>query len=178
MEFSTATLGWLAIAAIAAAVAAAALGIAALLGQARVRKAYSMFSMGSRDDVLTLLQRHIDEVRRLRTDVGGLHDYAEELRRLISERVSNVAAVRYDAFEEMGGHLSFSAALLDEHGDGIVLTSINGRTDTRTYAKPVVSGNSRHNLSDEEKQAIHQAMAPERAGRRLAAGGGAIPRAS
>lgn len=69
--------------------------------------------------------------------------------------------VRYDAFEDMGGRLSFSAALLDDHGDGIVLTSINGRTETRTYAKPILSTESEYNLSEEERAAIAGAMARE-----------------
>jgi hypothetical protein len=67
--------------------------------------------------------------------------------------------VRYDAFEDMGGRLSFSAALLDDHGNGVVLTSINGRTETRTYAKPIVNLESEHNLSDEERAAIQGAVA-------------------
>jgi hypothetical protein len=68
--------------------------------------------------------------------------------------------VRFDAFEDMGGHLSFSAALLDAHGDGVVLTSINGRRETRIYAKPVSAAQSQYNLSDEEQEAIRRALAP------------------
>lgn len=67
--------------------------------------------------------------------------------------------VRYDAFDDMGGRLSFSAALLDDHGDGLVLTSINGRTETRTYAKTVTNLTSDHNLSEEEREAIAGAVA-------------------
>lgn len=67
--------------------------------------------------------------------------------------------VRYDAFDDMGGRLSFSAALLDDHGDGVVLTSINGRTETRTYAKDIVNLTSEHNLSEEEREAIAGAVA-------------------
>ena len=50
----------------------------------------------------------------------------------------HVAVVRYDAFADMGGRLSFSAALYDDSGDGFVLSSINGRSETRTYAKALV----------------------------------------
>ncbi len=67
--------------------------------------------------------------------------------------------VRYDAFEEMGGRLSFSAAILDDHGDGLILTSINGRTETRTYAKPIKALASDHHLSNEEREAIAGAVA-------------------
>ena len=65
--------------------------------------------------------------------------------------------VRYDAFEDIGGGQSFSAALLDEGGNGVVLTSIHGRGESRTYGKAVRGGTSEHTLSPEEQQAIAQA---------------------
>ena len=72
--------------------------------------------------------------------------------------VRDVAVVRYDALEEMAGQLSFSVALLNAHGDGVVLTSINGRTETRTYAKVVADGKGVHQLSPEEQQAVRSAQ--------------------
>jgi hypothetical protein len=71
--------------------------------------------------------------------------------------VRDVAVVRYDALREMSGHLSFSLALLNAMGDGVVLSSINGRAETRTYAKPVVAGHGDQELSPEEAQAVHSA---------------------
>ena len=65
--------------------------------------------------------------------------------------------VRYDAFGDMGGRLSFSAALYDDDGDGLVISSINGRSETRTYAKPLIDLRSEHRLSPEEEQAISAA---------------------
>lgn len=69
----------------------------------------------------------------------------------------DVAVVRYDALNEMSGQLSFSMALLNALGDGIVLSSINGRQQTRTYAKAVQSGKGAQELSPEEEQAIKAA---------------------
>jgi hypothetical protein len=69
----------------------------------------------------------------------------------------DLAIVRYDALQEMSGQLSFSLALLNALGDGIVLSSINGRTETRTYAKPVVAGQGTPELSPEEAQAVQSA---------------------
>ena len=69
----------------------------------------------------------------------------------------HVAVVRYDAFADMGGRLSFSAALYDDDGNGIVLSSINGRSETRTYAKALTGLRSEHSLSPEEQQAIAEA---------------------
>jgi hypothetical protein len=73
-----------------------------------------------------------------------------------------VGLVRYDAFEDVGGRLSFSCAMLDDHGNGVVMTSINGRQDTRVYAKPIVDGHSQYNLSVEEEEAIRQAISGPR----------------
>ena len=69
----------------------------------------------------------------------------------------DIAIVRYDALQEMSGQLSFSLALLNAMGDGVVLSSINGRAETRTYAKPVVAGHGKPELSPEEAQAVHSA---------------------
>jgi hypothetical protein len=69
----------------------------------------------------------------------------------------DIAIVRYDALQEMSGQLSFSLALLNATGDGVVLSSINGRAETRTYAKPVVAGKGSQELSPEEAQAVHTA---------------------
>ena len=96
---------------------------------------------------------------------GAVRHLAGETRRLsalLRGAVQHVAVVRFDAFEDMGGRLSFSAALLDGEGDGVVITSINGRQDTRVYAKPVRGGTSPHNLSDEEEIAIRDALAGAR----------------
>ena len=70
----------------------------------------------------------------------------------------DVAIVRYDALQEMSGQLSFSLALLNAVGDGVVLSSINGRAETRTYAKPVRAGKGVQKLSPEEAQAVHSAQ--------------------
>jgi hypothetical protein len=79
-----------------------------------------------------------------------------------------MAVVRYDALQEMSGQLSFSVALLNIAGDGIVLSSINGRAETRTYAKAVVAGKGTQDLSPEEEEAIRLA--------RLGQGPGAVSR--
>ncbi len=69
----------------------------------------------------------------------------------------DIAVVRYDALREMSGHLSFSLALLNAMGDGVVLSSINGRAETRTYVKPIVAGHGDQELSPEEAQAVRSA---------------------
>jgi hypothetical protein len=106
-----------------------------------------------------LLDQQARQIRRLEAAVRQLAESDRALGALLERAVSRVGVVRFDAFEDMGGRLSFSAALLDGHGDGVVITSINGRQDTRSYAKEVRGGTSAHHLSDEEREAIRQALA-------------------
>ena len=76
------------------------------------------------------------------------------LREEIAQALRHVAVVRYDAFGDMGGRLSFSAALVDDRGDGLVISSIHARGESRTYAKGVVGGGSDATLTPEEQQAL------------------------
>ncbi|MGH3168822.1 MAG: DUF4446 family protein [Trebonia sp.] len=69
----------------------------------------------------------------------------------------DVAVIRYDALQEMSGQLSFSLAFLNALGDGLVLSSINSRTETRTYAKTVQAGEGVQELSPEESAAVRSA---------------------
>lgn len=80
----------------------------------------------------------------------------------VQDALSNVALVRYDAFGEMSGRMSFSLALLDEHGDGVTLSAIAGSSDTRVYAKAVAGGKGEHDLSPEEQQAVSAALTKRR----------------
>ena len=110
------------------------------------------------DDLVAAVAEQRDAVDRLRADLGTVHGNTETLRELQRAAVSRIGLVRYDAFPDMGGMLSFSTALLDERGDGVVISAINGRQETRAYAKPLVAGGSEHNLSDEEQAAVEAAL--------------------
>ncbi len=111
------------------------------------------------DDTLRqILEGQAGQIQRLEKAVRALHGTDKRQEALIRSTVRHVGLLRYDAFEDVGGRLSFSCALLDDHGDGVVLTSINGRQETRVYAKPVTQGVSSYNLSTEEQEAIRQAL--------------------
>lgn len=73
--------------------------------------------------------------------------------------LKRVALVRYDAFGDIAGRLSFSAAILDDAGDGLVISSIHARNEARTYAKSIEDGRSSAELTPEEKQAVAAARA-------------------
>ncbi|NLH87206.1 MAG: DUF4446 family protein, partial [Firmicutes bacterium] len=91
----------------------------------------------------------------------GLEQTRGRLQRLEDaalNHIQKVGVVRYDAFDGIGGEQSFSVALLDANANGVVVSGLSGREDTRVYAKPVRNGRSAHTLSDEEIQAIARAI--------------------
>ena len=114
------------------------------------------------DAVRGIIEGQGRSMHRLEQALRRLAAEAKRQQGLIEAAVRHVGLVRYDAFEDVGGRLSFSCALLDDHGTGVVMTSINGRQDTRVYAKPVTDGRSAYNLSGEEEEAIRQALAQPR----------------
>jgi len=105
-----------------------------------------------------VLSGQAQRVERLEQAVRALNATDKRQQWLIDGTVRHVALLRFDAFEDVGGRLSFSCAMLDDHGTGVVITSINGRQETRVYAKPVTERASSYNLSTEEAEAIRQAM--------------------
>ncbi|MEW5783612.1 MAG: DUF4446 family protein [Bacillota bacterium] len=80
-----------------------------------------------------------------------------EVERQLNSSLAGVGLVRYNAFQETGSDLSFSLALLDRSQNGVVVTSIFGREESRCYGKPVRQGTSSHLLSEEENQALAEA---------------------
>jgi hypothetical protein len=107
--------------------------------------------------VAVLLRRSADLRRRVTAleahRPAGDADVAA-LRADLAQSLRHVAVVRYDAFADMGGRLSFSAAVVDDRGDGLVVSSIHARGESRTYAKGVVGGESDATLTPEEQQAL------------------------
>jgi len=102
---------------------------------------------------LTTVERELGAAGgRLDHLAGRVDRIGEETQRCLRR----VGIVRYDAFKELGGHLSFSLALLDARQDGVVVSVLNDRHGARAYAKPVAGGRSTITLSEEEQRAITQ----------------------
>lgn len=101
-------------------------------------------------------QRQLDHAQeRLNTAAAEM----EDLRAQLVRSVQGIGFTRYDAFDEMAGQLSYSLALVTPAGDGVVVSAINGRTDSRTYAKVLHGGASPQPMSDEERAALTDAVA-------------------
>ncbi|MBE6085766.1 MAG: DUF4446 family protein [Selenomonas ruminantium] len=111
------------------------------------------------DNLERLLMGHIDEVRHVVEENQRLDTENRRMDELLNMAVTRVGMVRFRAFEDMGSDLSYAVALLDAHNNGVVLSSIFGREDSRSYAKPIEDGKSSYPMTQEEEQALKEAMA-------------------
>ena len=137
----------------------------------KLRREYAVLrGEGGEQDIMATVSRavrRVDELNRRMDAVWADQQGQQEVNKLMLQKS---AIVRYNAFEDMGGLLSFSLAILNDKGDGVVISSINGRTETRTYAKEVRAFESEHTLSQEEREAIAAAGGKQVVGpRRLVA---------
>jgi hypothetical protein len=109
-----------------------------------------------------ILDAHLDKVftvARELDDLAARSAVLEASQRLALQRVG---LVRFNPFEDTGGNQSFALALLDAHGDGLVISSLHARTGTRVYGKVIQGGSADVTLSDEESAALQQAQGDAR----------------
>ncbi|HEV8634664.1 MAG TPA: DUF4446 family protein [Chloroflexota bacterium] len=146
-----------------AALAALLFGFVVLLAlhlrlQARVGRMLLQYQRLVRDgpggNLEELLDRQLELADRTSGRVGELEQMHAELRQAMRRAVQRVGLVRFNPFSDTGGDQSFSIALLDGEGDGLVISSLFSRSETRVFAKPIQSGQSKYNLTEEEQQAI------------------------
>ena len=158
MHLSTDVAAVVAIAGVAVGVAGVALGSIAWVRVRRVREAQRMLIGGGRKDLVEFavsLQGRIDDLHRAVDEVAAS---VARVDRRVDGSISNASIVRYDAYEDTGGHQSASVALLDGARTGIVLTAIQGRDYARIYLKELDRGKASVALSPEEQEAVERAM--------------------
>ncbi|MGA1677980.1 MAG: DUF4446 family protein [Candidatus Nanopelagicales bacterium] len=125
---------------------------------------------GEKDTFLGAVNKYVEKMQNIATeqakinkalvkDDQALQAQIDEIKEAMTYVVSRVATVRYDAFNNMGGQMSFSTAMLNDLGDGIVVTAINGRSETRTYIRNIKNKKCDVEISREEAEAINKAMA-------------------
>lgn len=105
-----------------------------------------------------MLDAHLDKVYAVAREVDALAARSAVLEAVQRKAVQRVGLVRFNPFEDTGGNQSFALAMLDANGDGFVVSSLHARTLTRVYGKAVVGGKSEAALSDEESEALRQAL--------------------
>jgi len=100
---------------------------------------------------------HIDEVRDAVQKSNQIEQENKRLDVMVKKSLHKVGIVRFSAFDGIGSDLSYAVALLDDNNNGIILSSLFGREESRTYAKPIINGASSYTLTDEELQALAKA---------------------
>ena len=123
--------------------------------RSRLRRILSDNGSTGLDEVLAGQATRIEQ---LATRVDALTALQRELETSTGRSLQKVGVVRFNPFQDSGGDQSFAIALLDQRGSGVVVSSLHGRAETRIFAKQVINGRSNHSLSDEEQQAIREAL--------------------
>lgn len=123
---------------------------------------YQMFMKGKKAESLE------EEIGALFNDISTLKSSTEKNRKDIKKIIENlsecyqrVGIVKYDAFKEMGGKLSFSVALLNDNETGFIINSIHSSEGCYVYTKEIVNGECAISLGDEEKKALTLALSAE-----------------
>ncbi len=128
----------------------------------KLKKKYRTF-MGGKDakTLEEILVKTLIQVAEQQEEINKIKDDIEDLMNHITYTYQKVGVVKYDAFHEMGGKLSFSLALLNEKEDGFIINAMHSREGCYTYIKEIVGGNSIILLSDEEQEALEMAKQDE-----------------
>jgi uncharacterized protein YjeT (DUF2065 family) len=106
-----------------------------------------------------VLERELKKMKKTEEDIKLLVENMKWIEGVSRRGVSKVGITRYNPFKDIGGEQSFSIAMLDNAGSGVIMSSLHAGEGTRVYAKPVMEGASSYQLTEEEKQTIEKAMA-------------------
>lgn len=127
------------------------------------RRFYAIWRNSRELDLEGLLVEQARRVEEASAKVGELDHRCASMEQDARRHLQHVGVVRFNAFADTGSDLSFAVALLDGELNGVVVSSLYGRDESRVYAKPVVAGQSSYFLTAEEKEALKRAMAtPDR----------------
>jgi len=115
--------------------------------------------ISKRQDLAKLLEGHLQKLDATSSNLSHLEEEVRRIKKEAQRHVQRVGLLRFNPFGDTGGDQSFAISLLDGENDGVVISSLHGRAATRVYAKPVKKGGeSGYRLSEEEKEAVRQAV--------------------
>ena len=125
----------------------------------KLKKKYNQFMTGKDGSSLEdNLVKRVNEIEELITSNKENEENIKKIFQNLNSTFQKIGMVKYDAFHEMGGKLSFSLALLNRENDGFIMNAMHSREGCYTYIKEIIQGNSVIVLSDEEKEALDMAM--------------------
>ena len=130
-----------------------------IVQMSKLKKRYAIFMKGKNAKSLedTLIYR-LEQVDELIENNAANERNIDTIFKRMKFNFQKYGLVKYDAFQEMGGKLSFSLAMLNEKNDGYIINAVHSREGCYTYVKEIIDGNSIVALAEEEEQALAQAL--------------------
>lgn len=149
---------WLVLAAIAAAIFIW-LGVLTFLIWKQGNFLTSLFPKSGERDIRKKFKELLFSIEEFKGDLGKTKEALEDLAKDGKLHIQRVELLRYNPYEDTGGDISFSVALLNDKGTGVVVTSLHARSGTRVFAKPIHEGKAqKQQLSKEEQEVVSKAM--------------------
>ena len=121
------------------------------------KKLKLLFNGHRASDLEGVIYEQIKRLRQNEKELKSLTKFVHHLEEMAQKSIQKVGVVRFNPFKETGPDQSFSIALLDPNNDGVAISGLFTREGTRLYVKPIMAGQSKYPLSDEEKGAIEAA---------------------
>ena len=104
------------------------------------------------------LSVEVKEIRDAAANLEALFNEQQTIRTVQNNTIQKIGFVKYNAFENIGNDLSFALTLLDGNNNGVCISSIYGRSESRIFSKPIVRGKSVASLSQEELESLNEAL--------------------
>lgn len=125
----------------------------------KLKRKYNRFmSLEGEKNLEEILDVIIDRTDSIMSENKEIDNRITNIDKKLVNCIHKVGVIRYNAFENMGSDLSYSIALLDSNDNGIIISGIYSRDSSSTYAKPIINGKSKYMLSEEEVQALNEAI--------------------
>lgn len=135
------------------------LGILTFLNWQQRNFLRSLFPKDGRRDIRIKFEEVLKAIEEFKTSLRKQESALGQLERSGLQHISRMELLRYNPYEDTGGDQSFTVALLDEGGSGVILTSLHARSQTRFFAKSITEGKSdKHSLSKEEEEVLEKAL--------------------
>lgn len=122
------------------------------------RRRSARLEEGRIGDIVDCLTDQSSALSSLQTQIEEIQNRQSEHGKALVRCLSNIGIVRFNAFDDVGGEQSFAVVLLDTDKNGVAFSSLYGRQDSRIYAKAIFNGQGERPLSDEETQALSNAL--------------------
>ena len=125
----------------------------------RLMNRYESFMNGKdAENLADAIEENFKQMNQIQKDYEETKGDIEETLQELKSTFHKMGIVKYDAFKEMGGNLSFTLCLLDDMNTGFILNTMHGRDSSYTYIKEIIKGEAYATLGEEEKEALEKAI--------------------